>query len=251
MANMATTQTQTLQDKIDSLTQQEINLKNINKSKQELIHKLQQEIWESRHEECDLSSQIAELKQELKLTIEKEKPLNECISIIDNQPIPNELIDRETQQQMGSKWYYNLTMIESGQRLDPIFPMTDNRGTPKFYVCSPCLRVKVKDLQVGDIVRNNFSNYHRDLPKYYRVVKITASQVQFQPFTCEQVGYEGDQHSFNQYWFKFHPELDGEVKAHKMNMTSSWRKVISDNRIDKYVGSLDNMYSSRKYDGGA
>lgn len=253
MATMANTQTQTLQDKIDLLTQKVNKLTKIQDSKQEFLHNLQQEILEGRKEEFRIKDEISDLKQELKLVIEKNKPLNECIDISTNQPIQNELIDRK---ERTSKWYYNLSMfVETGRykKLKPIFPFTDNRGTPKFYIHSSedTINVNVKDLQIGDIIRYNFSNYYRDLPEYCRVVKITASQVQFQPFTCEQVGYEGDQHSFNEYWFKYHPELNVEVKAHKMNMTSSWRKVISDNKIDKYVGSLDNMYESRKYDGGA
>lgn len=256
MANMANTQTQTLQDKIDLLTQQVNKLTKIQDSKQEFLHNLQQEILEGRKEEYRIKDEISDLKQELKLVIEKNKPLNECIDISTNQPIPNELIDRELQQQRTSKWYYNLSMFGGTGRyknLKPIFPFTDNRGTPKFYIDSheDTIRVNVKDLQLGDIIRNNFSNYHRDLPEYCFVNKITASQVQFHPFVCEQVGYEGDQHSFNEYWFKFSEVLDSNKKAHRMNMTSSWRKVISDNKIDKYVGHHDNMYSSHKYDGGA
>ena len=250
-----TTQTQ-IQDLIDLLQEQVNQHDNSTKTKQELIHQLQKEIHEENKVSWRIQDEISDLKQELKVVIEKNKPTNECIDISTNQPIPNELINRELQQERTSKWYYNLSMFGGTGRyknLKPIFPMSENRGTPKFYIDTheDIIKVNLKDLQVGDIVRHNFSKYYRETPEYCRVTKITASQVQFHPFRCESVGYEGSQHSFNEEWFKFSEVLNSDKKAHKMNMTYSWRKVISDNKIDKYLGHTDNMYSSHKYDGGA
>lgn len=210
------------------------------KSKQEQIRLLQEQINKDQ-------SAIVERVEKIK-ELELQQSGNQFVNIATNQNIPTHQIIPNIHK---SAWYYGNRMTEPNVPLKPIFTFPDNKGSVKFYAETPCVKVKLSELQVGDIIKHNFSDYYRELPNYCVVVKITDKQVQFQPYKKYQVGYEGDQHSFNSYWFKFVPTLDSEAKPYKMNKSSSWKKVISENTIDKYVGEPNNMYADRKYDGGA
>lgn len=209
-------------------------------SKQEQIRKIMDDITKDQESIAFQEKRIKDLKPKT--------AVGQFINIATNQIIPNEHI---TPNNYDSPWYYGNRITDSNIPIKPIFTFPDNRGRCVFYVETPCVKVKLSELQVGDIIKHNFSDYWREVPHYCVVVKITDKQVQFQPFKKTQIGYEGDQHSFNSYWFKFNPTLDSEAKPYKMNKSSSWRKVISENTIDKYIGDHNNMYADRKYDGGA
>lgn len=208
-------------------------------SKREQIRKIQDEIIKEQSLITKQKEKIEELKlQNQEITF---------INIATNEIIPIETIARNPHK---SAWYYGNRTTDTDVPIQPIFSGYNNKGILKFYIETRCEEVKLCDLQVGDIIKHNFTDYWRNEKEYCKVVKITDKQVQFQPFKKVQVGYEGDPHSFNAYWFKFEPLLDTEKKPYKMNKTSSWRKVIRDNKIEKYVGEPNNMYSYHSYDGG-
>ena len=216
------------------------NLRQSILSKQEQIRKIMDDITRDQDSIAFQEKRIKELKPKI--------AVGQFVNIATNEIIPNEQI---TPSSYNSAWYYNNRITATNLSINPIFTFPDNKGGCKFYVETPCVNVKLSELQVGDIIKHNFSDYWREVPNYCVVVKITDKQVQFQPYRKEKVGYEGDQHSFNSDWYKFIPTLDSEKKPYKMNKSSSWRKVISENKIDKYIGEPNNMYADRKYDGGA
>ena len=211
------------------------------KSKQEQMRQIQLQI--------DKDNQtIVKLAEEV-ICLENENKEHQFINIATNEIIPN---DQITPNKYNSKWFYGNTLTATRQQLKPIFSNTDNRGDVKFYVETRCDNVKLSELNMGDIVKHNFTDYFRNEEEYCIVSKITDKQVQFIPLVKWVVGYEGDQHSFNETWYKFSPtNLALNAKPYKMNKSSSWRKVVSENEIMKYTGDRNNMYSSRKYDGGA
>jgi len=240
-----TTKSQNLKTQIEDLSKKIINKEALSNSLREQLFLMEEKINKKKEK-------LNELKKEYNMEVEKEKPLN-IINIMNHELISNELIDRTIQNQYQSKWYYNLRLT-TGEELKPIFPMSNNRGTPEFYISpteTTCRKFYLWELQVGDIVRHNFTKYYRNVPEYCVVVKKTPNQTHFQPFRKLLVGYEGDFWSFNEEWFKFSENREVEPTIYKMNNYSKFRGASSANQIDKYLGSIDNMYSSQKYDGGA
>lgn len=213
------------------------------KHKEEQIRILRGEIDNYNKTIATSIEKIMELKQSTTYT-----------NIATNEIIPDELIERTSYS--GLKY--------NDRDLKPIYSQYDSKGSVKYYVGNKWrgennpndngeeeVETKLVDLQVGDIIKNNFTSYYRNEPEYCRVVKITDKQVQFNPYSKWVAGYSGDTHSFNEVWYKFsNIHYAPGTKPYKMNKTSSWKKQIHDNKIIKYTGSLENMFSHKTHDGG-
>jgi len=225
----------------------------------QILADFQQSVKSKQEQIALIQEQIAKENITIANTIEKLMTLSSTLNytnIATNGTIPADQVNKD---QFGRNFY-------NGRMLKAIYTEPNSQGVVKYYIDNKRkylkqqyvdvpdaeeVEVNVCDLQLGDIVKNNFTTYYRNECEYCKVVKITDSQVQFMPYANWVVGYSGDQHSFNETWYKSSPTVfKADGKPHRMNKMSSWKKRVSHNTITKYLGIPDNMFSHSSHDGG-